>query len=829
MNTANTGDAFVKIKAGESGGSVLEFEADEGDDYADLWRIQNAGDGLLGFRTKASGSWVEKLHIASNGDLTNTLQDTSFVTTKAFSNLAKLDIRGTNIANSNHYLISYGEGHANDHEFHMVNTIGDLVFRTGSGNNTDRLHIASDGKWTIKNVSGMALDLQSSAGTGNIWLEFSDTDGTRKGYLGYGSSGSEKAYWVQQKDANMSMYSNGNDRFEVQSDGKKIVKNGNLNILSTYIDFSGSISTPSTAAAIYRPADNSLAVSTANTEKLKIDGSGILYHKPSGASSSAYLKAEGNSTSYILKAQKDGAADTNLAIQVQDGGSLKQMISVVGGDNRVAIGPNITPIRNLHVQEHFLVGNIGTNGGQPYVSSTPILAVTTDGSSVVPGDTTYRHNALVSFGVGGHNAGNPGSNNCPSLGYFKLDLYGQTGLGDVGTNLDSTLSIRSINPNNTRLRIRTKDNYNGTYPDASISFTQQQDTEIARIECDTETGAANQADLVFYTNFGGLYERMRIKKTGNIGINQSNPQRYLHITGNDGGTGATLGNSDTTLVLDNAGTNGAMIEFLGANNGAGHLMFTDTDGVNRGRISYHHNGDYVRIDAGGVEQMRIDDTNIDVRNNLYIGGGIGAKDGGRIHTNGNQTIYGFQVQHSTHVLITNEQGSTQQAMTLGDTSNGTNTSVLWGVSVKDSGNSPSTGSSGWSQKIRVEGNGDLVHAGSHSASGSDDRLKKNKVGITSALTKVCGMEGFIYEWNDVAEKIGMGDGDKHFGLSAQTVKPLAPEVVVINDSLVNPDDGTNDYMTIRYEKLVPLLVEAIKDLKTDNDALKARVATLEGS
>ena len=63
MNTANLGDAFVKIKAGESGGCVLEFEADEGDDYADLWRVQNAGDGLLGFRTKASGSWVQKFSV----------------------------------------------------------------------------------------------------------------------------------------------------------------------------------------------------------------------------------------------------------------------------------------------------------------------------------------------------------------------------------------------------------------------------------------------------------------------------------------------------------------------------------------------------------------------------------------------------------------------------------------------------------------------------------------------------------------------------------------------------------------------------------------------
>jgi alpha-L-fucosidase len=91
------------------------------------------------------------------------------------------------------------------------------------------------------------------------------------------------------------------------------------------------------------------------------------------------------------------------------------------------------------------------------------------------------------------------------------------------------------------------------------------------------------------------------------------------------------------------------------------------------------------------------------------------------------------------------------------------------------------------------------------------------------------MEGFTFEWNDVADKIGMSDGDRHFGLSAQTVEPLAPEVVVVNDTLINPDDGTNDYKTIRYDRLVPMLVEAIKDLKTENDSLKTRISALEGS
>ena len=65
--TGNLGDGHIEIKGGEGGGSILSFTADEGDDNADYWRIQNAGDSLLGFRSKESGSWVEKFRIQSDG------------------------------------------------------------------------------------------------------------------------------------------------------------------------------------------------------------------------------------------------------------------------------------------------------------------------------------------------------------------------------------------------------------------------------------------------------------------------------------------------------------------------------------------------------------------------------------------------------------------------------------------------------------------------------------------------------------------------------------------------------------------------------------------
>ena len=66
---------------------------------------------------------------------------------------------------------------------------------------------------------------------------------------------------------------NGSERFRV-TDSLKEIKNGSLRITSTFIQFSGDVSTPSAAAALYRPADNEFAISTSNTERLRVDSAG---------------------------------------------------------------------------------------------------------------------------------------------------------------------------------------------------------------------------------------------------------------------------------------------------------------------------------------------------------------------------------------------------------------------------------------------------------------------------------------------------------------------------------------------------------------------------
>ena len=107
----------------------------------------------------------------------------------------------------------------------------------------------------------------------------------------------------------LSIKTGGTERLHISSSGVKQIKNGNLNILSTYIDFSGSISTPSTAAAIYRPADNTLAFSTANTEKLRIKNDGKVNITPGGSLSGSHPPGDLNivGTNFLTMTPNDNA------------------------------------------------------------------------------------------------------------------------------------------------------------------------------------------------------------------------------------------------------------------------------------------------------------------------------------------------------------------------------------------------------------------------------------------------------------------------------------------------------------------------------------------
>ena len=105
----------------------------------------------------------------------------------------------------------------------------------------------------------------------------------------------------------------------------------------------------------------------------------------------------------------------------------------------------------------------------------------------------------------------------------------------------------------------------------------------------------------------------------------------------------------------------------------------------------------------------------------------------------------------------------------------------------------------------------LSVGGDITAFASDMRLKTNLEQIEGAVAKVCKLSGFTYEFNETGRGLDLPAG-RHSGVSAQEVLEVLPEAVACR-----PID---DYLTVKYEKLVPLLIEAVKELKTEIDELK---------
>ncbi|MDC6464972.1 tail fiber domain-containing protein, partial [bacterium] len=113
---------------------------------------------------------------------------------------------------------------------------------------------------------------------------------------------------------------------------------------------------------------------------------------------------------------------------------------------------------------------------------------------------------------------------------------------------------------------------------------------------------------------------------------------------------------------------------------------------------------------------------------------------------------------------------------------------------------------------------------------SDERLK-TKVGvIENAVEKVKSLDAFYYVENDLAKSFGYNNDKKQVALSAQGVQKVLPEAVTLApfDMEDNPETGETfsksgeNYLTVDYAKMVPLLVQAIKELKAEIEELRGQ-------
>ena len=133
-------------------------------------------------------------------------------------------------------------------------------------------------------------------------------------------------------------------------------------------------------------------------------------------------------------------------------------------------------------------------------------------------------------------------------------------------------------------------------------------TTVARITFDSGSDTTNKDDGIIRFDTapsGSLSEAMRIGSSGYVNIGSADARKVLDITGPDGRSGASPGNSDTALIIDNDGGNGAIMEMLADNNAYGRIFFTDTDASNQGGIIYKHGDDSLNFQANGSERVSV--------------------------------------------------------------------------------------------------------------------------------------------------------------------------------------------------------------------------------
>ena len=123
------------------------------------------------------------------------------------------------------------------------------------------------------------------------------------------------------------------------------------------------------------------------------------------------------------------------------------------------------------------------------------------------------------------------------------------------------------------------------------------------------------------------------------------------------------------------------------------------------------------------------------------------------------------------------------------------------------------------------------------ASYSDERLKDITEYIDDVLPILNNIKVFRYNCNDVAEKYGYDKNKKELGLSAQEIQKYYPELVCLApfDSIYDSETqqtiskSGEDYLTLNYERLVPVLLQAIKELNNKYEALEEKYSKLDSN
>ena len=499
----------------------------------------------------------------------------------------------------------------------------------------------------------------------------------------------------------------------------------------------------------------------------------------------------GNGTNWV--AESGATARTSLGVPANDGTGATGTWSIsISGNAATATDGVVTT---------------GSYADPSWITSL-------DDGKVLPTMTGNSGNYLTTDGTNSSWAAVPSPNN----GTLSLSTSGNGLSGSATFTADqaggSTFTVTSNATNaNTANAIVSRDasgNFNaGTITAALSGNASGLSSTLAVTSGGTGQTTYTNGQLLIGNTTGSTLTKAAL--TAGTGITVTNGSGAITIAATNNGTVTSV--TGTAPVVSSGGATPAISMAAATTSVNGYLTSTDWNTFNNkttntGTVTSIIAGTYL---TGGTitttGTLAVDATNLNTASKVVARDASGNFSAGTITAalSGNATTSSSTSGNAASATVL------QTARTINGTSfNGsadiTITAAATNVNTQLASLGVGTAASGTAGEIRATDNITAYY--------SDDRLKTRGINIQNALDKVASLNGFYYQANEVANALGYVSKPE-VGVSAQEVQAVLPEVVV-------PAPIDDKYLTVHYDKLVPLLIEAIKELKAEVDELKSR-------